>query len=64
MITRDEIDKLIEESEGKEWRSYREFREFINGNYKNKEFKNNRMDITRKKEEMVQRWNQRNTCEG
>ena len=39
MITRDEIDKLIERSDGKEWRSYREFRGYIDENYKNKEFK-------------------------
>ena len=39
MITRDEIDKLIEESGGKEWRSYREFREYIDENYRNEEFK-------------------------
>ena len=39
MITREEIDKLIEENNGKEWRSYREFREYLDRNYGNNEFK-------------------------
>ena len=39
MITREEIDKLIEENGGKEWRSHREFREYLDENYGNKEFK-------------------------
>ena len=39
MITREEIDTLIEENNGKEWRSYREFREYLDRNYGNNEFK-------------------------
>ena len=39
MITREEIDKLIEKDSGKEWRSYKKFREYLDKNYENKEFK-------------------------
>ena len=39
MITREELEKQIKENGEKEWRSYKEFMEYLDGNYKNKEFK-------------------------
>ena len=39
MITREEIDILIEEINGKEGRSNKEFMEYLDSNYENKEFK-------------------------
>ena len=39
MITREELDKLIEEGGDKEWRSHRRFREYLDKNRENREFK-------------------------